>query len=927
VLGNGMTMNMRTSAPSLLLTALLLVALVPAGTVAAAPSEASEFYYGVEYDWSSLDSDITNMTGLDIPDMLSEVMGAADDAGLNLIVGQLVTGSSNVYVHHTENISPQVIQDLDGEDVTVWSRTDDVTLRHGILIDGVFMTDWLEAASFGGTDTSFDIDATSSGTQVLTVDIVYTEYLDDDYNLVGADMDFSMEISFSDVVEFDAAFVGGGEEVNIDFDTGVSFSYGITESSSEWRFGEPSPIYVQMSANDDTEWMCLGEEGQPGVYENQMVYDDCGEISGTYTGALDYTFSVTGIPTEEIGLDAGELDIELSDSITETGEFGPFEDLTDLNFDFSLDNSLTVDLGDGEGMTTEVDTCENCPPGNPLMFMMMGTVIVGASQSFGEAVIEDVADELSDGIFDIFGDDDAEGEDYDPYENQWLCDSGDQWIYEWYLNDGDEDCWDGSDEMDMSGSWSSWGESISLSIALDEEMLSFDAEGKMFMCDDGMEINWDQVNDWSNDCANSEDEYEGRSESDMFTCDDGTEIDWDQVNDYDADCATAEDEGATAHYVIEAMLTADDGTPLSQQQKTMCDANGCDQNMEYFYGSVGFQTETASPTAYGGHEYCTSGSVTDSSDGTVVMEFSSMCGDTWIGPQIDWHNVNTGNMNIEFETQVGDWGENGDASYTVSIVDTDGNQLFLDTMSIDGSDSSYMMSGDVSVLEEGEYCMHMELTQTGETEAFDTQSDCFTVEEEPEPSDALVAIVEAFMDSDIDEVLEEFGMNLEDRFEDVAPSEPPYNDGMWAPMWSSEHAAMVGVGVYAMDDDGQYLMAGPSTEGYSDEAPVSLSIRYLTGVPASTAADEAETATEIEDIVNVEDHDLDQITEDLEDAGVDTSDIELPSNDDEDTSSETPPQTAEELAEDAGLLPALSPLTVLAVISLAGIFVGRRSEA
>ena len=256
-----MTMNMRTSAPSLLLTALLLVALVPAGTVAAAPSEASEFYYGVEYDWSSLDSDITNMTGLDIPDMLSEVMGAADDAGLNLIVGQLITGSSNVYVHHTENITPQVIQDLDGEDVTVWSRTDDVTLRHGILIDGVFMTDWLEAASFGGTDTSFDIDATSSGTQVLTVDIVYTEYLDDDYNLVGADMDFSMEISFSDVVEFDAAFVGGGEEVNIDFDTVVSFSYGITESSSEWRFGEPSPIYVQMSANDDTEWMCLGEEG------------------------------------------------------------------------------------------------------------------------------------------------------------------------------------------------------------------------------------------------------------------------------------------------------------------------------------------------------------------------------------------------------------------------------------------------------------------------------------------------------------------------------------------------------------------------------------------------------------------------------------------------------------------------------------------
>lgn len=222
--------------------------------------------------------------------------------------------------------------------------------------------------------------------------------------------------------------------------------------------------------------------------------------------------------------------------------------------------------------------------------------------------------------------------------------------------------------------------------------------------------------------------------------------------------------------------------------------------------------------------------------------------------------------------------------------------------------------------------MHMELTQTGENEAYDSQTDCFMVEEEPEPSDALMAVAEAFAESDLGEVLEQFGMNLEDRFEDVAPTELPYNEGMWAPMWSSEHAAMVGVGVYAMDDDGGYVMAGPSTEGYSDEAPVSLSIRYLTGVPASTAADEAETATEIEDIVNVEDHDLDQITEDLEDAGVDTSEIELPSND-EDTDGENPPQTAEELAEDAGLLPALSPLTVLAVISLAGIFVGRRTEA
>ena len=63
-------MNMRKTAPSLLLTALLLAALLPAGPVAATPTEASEFYYGVEYDWNSVDSDLTNFTGLDIPEMI-----------------------------------------------------------------------------------------------------------------------------------------------------------------------------------------------------------------------------------------------------------------------------------------------------------------------------------------------------------------------------------------------------------------------------------------------------------------------------------------------------------------------------------------------------------------------------------------------------------------------------------------------------------------------------------------------------------------------------------------------------------------------------------------------------------------------------------------------------------------------------------------
>ena len=63
-------MNARSSIPSLLMTALLLASLAPLGSVAAVPTEASEFYYGVEYDWSSVDTDLENFTGLDIPEIL-----------------------------------------------------------------------------------------------------------------------------------------------------------------------------------------------------------------------------------------------------------------------------------------------------------------------------------------------------------------------------------------------------------------------------------------------------------------------------------------------------------------------------------------------------------------------------------------------------------------------------------------------------------------------------------------------------------------------------------------------------------------------------------------------------------------------------------------------------------------------------------------
>ena len=343
---------------------------------------------------------------------------------------------------------------------------------------------------------------------------------------------------------------------------------------------------------------------------------------------------------------------------------------------------------------------------------------------------------------------------------------------------------------------------------------------------------------------------------------------------------------------------------------------------------MSFEIGTPVPTNYGSHEFCVSGSVTDTANGAVVMEFSSMCEDSWTGPSLGWSGLETGNMEVDFSASAYDYSEDGNATMTVTILDPNQNQVYLDTMAIDGSQTSWEMEGDVSVFEEGEYCMHMEIVETGQTEAYESQTDCFMIEEEPEPSDSVIAIAEAFADSSLFDVLEQFGINLEDRLETIEPFEEfPYNDGMWAPLWSNEHAAMVGVGVYAMNDDGAYTIAGPETEGYTDDAPAKVSIRYLTGVAANAATNGMEQATSMADIVDVEEHNLDDIAEDLAEAGIDISDIELPqsSTTDDGDGNEAPP-TADEVVDGDGLLPFITPLSVIAIIALAGVVSGSRRE-
>ena len=751
--------TLHRTTPGLLVTLLLVTALAPIASVQAVPDEASEYYYGVEYDWSSLDSDLENVTGLDVQALFTEIMADADAAGFNLDIGQLTTGASNVYVHQTEDITPQTIQDLDGNDVQVWSRTSDVVLRHGLLSNAVIMTDWSET-TFGSEPTSFDIDVIATAENVLMVDIAYTEFLNDAYELVGADMDIAMTVGADLDLGIDVMLEGGGEDLTVDFNTGIDFAYTIASDDAEWRLGQASPIYVEAAANDQTEWECVDDAmnvGTEDIWGTTYVYDECGSLSGTFAGTADYELVFTGLPTEEFGLDAGEFDLSVSDSLSENGTYEADAQMDGVAFSMRTDEPLEVDLGGGTML--DVVACDSCPPGNPVMFLMMGNVLGQASIAFGESIAETLEANLEDsflGIFEAWAGSLAEGNT-----------DGDLSVY----------AFSGEDAWGATGT------------GTDDDLI-------------------------------------------YLTMDQGSDINWAAVS---------------------VRVSVDGGAPMT------CDNPGVDG------------TSPCSLVEFGN----TDDQVWSAGDGVTIFENGQdLCSSS--------------------------------CSIDVTILDTLENKII----------------DEVSAYTEG---------GAGRAESSDDDND-----DEVMPSERLETITTALAESGLMNVLTGFGENLEDTLrtfeQDTETPEFPYVDGMWAPLWSNEHATIVGVGVYAWDEDGNaYVIAGPETVGYSQDLPMTFaSIRYITGVPAQEAQAEMAEFDDLEDIVDVENHDLSELADDLEAAGVDTSDLGLEDQTTGDGGStdegETTPPTAEEVAEDSGLLPFVSPLTVMAMIGLAALAGNRRGS-
>jgi len=158
-----------------------------------------------------------------------------------------------------------------------------------------------------------------------------------------------------------------------------------------------------------------------------------------------------------------------------------------------------------------------------------------------------MSSEVNDGTEDC-----ADGSDEPQFSEtySYTCLSGET-IGLMHVNDGGEDCADGSDEAKMfqcaDGSYTYFMSvndgGADCDDESDEPMYNV-TEFSTFDCMDGSQIYLSQVNDGIEDCMDADDEpvYGEMTETTEFECNDGDYIYLSQVNDGAADCAEGEDE-------------------------------------------------------------------------------------------------------------------------------------------------------------------------------------------------------------------------------------------------------------------------------------------------------------------------------------------------------------------------------------------------
>ena len=268
-------------------------------------------------------------------------------------------------------------------------------------------------------------------------------------------------ISIAGLLQMEYTHVQVGEVVNIHLLLGGMVAQGdATQSVSQTRDATPNVLEViaeqagLFSGEDDDGEDDVGPVVSDGIPEDAVITITMSDNMESQTMTMEYT--------------------EDGAEITTTIHIDQNQDLVSMSVESdngSASSSLTYEVMWGDAIVIEVD--DTLPRTSIPVW-------------FDSEIFADVNDH------DDHGDDDS--------EEMFPCDGGNTWIPWDWVNDGYEDCEDGSDEYDDDGSDS-------------------DNEPGMWMCDNGEEIPEDWVNDGYEDCEDGSDEYDDDGDDDYaFYC-------------------------------------------------------------------------------------------------------------------------------------------------------------------------------------------------------------------------------------------------------------------------------------------------------------------------------------------------------------------------------------------------------------------------
>ena len=254
---------------------------------AAAEDETTEhFAFGAEYDWSNMNADFESMTGLPLDEILGDVMQSADDAGIEMLILEEITGTSSMIVDQYED-GTMMFNPADGSgSVEVTKYVTELTVRHGALIDMALITEWSDA--YAGWDLT--ISGGSEG--IFNVDAYYVEYRDASGLIYGHDVDMSMnaeQLIFFDL-EGSLEADDGDSVMPLDIHMEATVDYAVTNAESSVVYSEASVLHQKLSdleGGQSLEWT-IAEEYDDDVYWESYDYCDWEDGYEEYECEVDY---------------------------------------------------------------------------------------------------------------------------------------------------------------------------------------------------------------------------------------------------------------------------------------------------------------------------------------------------------------------------------------------------------------------------------------------------------------------------------------------------------------------------------------------------------------------------------------------------------------------------------------------------------------